>query len=502
MENAILLQKYRDYWKNLNHYQNILSLLHWDSEVMMPISARAERADQISIISKQIHESFTSNEYGDLIQNLKEKLNDLALDSKNLYLLQREVEVLEKERSRSKKLPSSFVEEFAKTTNLAHGIWIESREKKDFSIFAPILEKIVTLSKQSAEYYGYEKERYDALLEGYETNTTASYLETLFKHLKNSLIPLVNESRSYPNPFKPNTKIEYQTQLCTKIPVYLGLNSNFTRIDASVHPFSTSLGAFDKRITTRYDENDPLSAVFSTLHECGHALYEYGVANQNQYPTPLTQSLSYGVHESMSRMWENQIGRSKGFWDFFYPILLKDLQIYHYDLPFDSLWRFINSVQKSKIRVESDQVTYNLHIILRYEIERELISGDLKIKELPELWNSKMKEFFDINIENDAEGVLQDVHWSGGSFGYFPTYTLGNIYSAQFFHEFTLKNENFWNEVSSRGDFSSLHKWLHKHIFSKGKLLDPIDLMKDITGTAPDSTYLIKYLKTKINEID
>ena len=262
------------------------------------------------------------------------------------------------------------------------------------------------------------------------------------------------------------------------------------------------MGAKDKRITTRYQLDDPISSIFGVLHETGHALYEFGIANMKHYPSPLSSAVSLGVHESQSRLWENQVGRSRSFWDHYYPIMLKEFSIYHYDLPFEDFYKFINSVSKSKIRVEADQVTYNLHIILRFEIERDLISKKIRVKDLPEVWNLKMKDFFDLKIDNDAEGVLQDVHWSGGSFGYFPTYTLGNIYSAQLFNKFLETHQSFWDDVSKRGNFSALNIWLNKNIYSKGRLLEPKDLIKHATGENPNSEYLIKYLKSKILEQD
>jgi carboxypeptidase Taq len=212
-------------------------------------------------------------------------------------------------------------------------------------------------------------------------------------------------------------------------------------------------------------------------------------------------SASYGVHESQSRLWENHVGRSRPFWEYIYTTFLKELNIYHYDLPFDKLYNYVNSVSPSKLRVESDQVTYNLHIILRFEIEREIIKGNLLIKEIPEVWNSKMKEYFDLEIQNDAEGVLQDIHWSGGSFGYFPTYTLGNIYAAQLFHTFLKTHQSFWDDIRSRGDFSNLVKWLNRNVYSQGRVFYPKELIKQATGEYPNSSYLEKYLKSKLREI-
>jgi carboxypeptidase Taq len=491
------LQSYRNFWKEYTRLGDIISLLHWDSEVMMPDDGRAERAEQISQLSSLSHKMFTGDESKRQIENIK---NLIAKNPPEAAPLRRELEILERDRNRAITLPIELVERFSKLTNLAHGIWADAKKNKDFKSFEPTLTEITELSIEMAECYGYTTERYDALLEGYETGAKSHDLENLFLHLKNSLIPIVNEGKSYPSPFKKPIPVELQKAFNDKLPGLLGLSPTASRLDISVHPFSTSLGSKDKRITTRYHITDPLSSIFGVLHETGHALYEYGLGQMKDYPSPLAAAASLGVHESQSRLWENQVGRSRAFWEYFYPILLKEFNIYHYDLPFNDLYNHLNSVNKSKIRVEADQVTYNLHIILRFEIERALISRKIKVSDLPEVWNQKMKESFDLKINDDSEGVLQDVHWSGGAFGYFPTYTLGNIYSAQLFHHFLTTHESFWDDVINRGDVTSLNKWLAKKVYSHGRILDPKDLIKEATGEAPKSDYLIKYLKTKVQE--
>jgi len=495
------LQTYRNYWKELLHIENILATLHWDLEVMLPEAGYEERAEQISYLSTLYHKKYISVELDDLMGNLALQLESADLEPQEKFFLKRELEVLSRERNRAKKLPEIWVKEFSKLTNLAHGIWAEAKQKKDFSHFSPTLKKIVAMVQEKAELYGYTTEPYDALLEDYETGTKASDLEKLFVHLKNSLIPFINQFQTFPNPFQKKIAKELQANFCSKLPPMLGLPKNSYRLDVSLHPFSTSLGANDKRITTRYFENEPFSSVFGVLHETGHALYEFGLKDMKGYPSALSVALSYGIHESQSRLWENQVGRSRPFWEYLYPTLLKEFNIYHYDLPFDKLYNYINSVSKSKIRVEADQVTYNLHIILRFEIERDLLSKKITVDELPQIWNENMKKFFDLEIENDAEGVLQDVHWSGGSFGYFPTYTLGNIYAAQLFHTFLDTHQSFWEDVRTRGDFSNLLKWLKKNIFQLGKLYSPKELIRQATGEEPNSNYLIKYLKGKMREL-
>jgi carboxypeptidase Taq len=490
--------EYRNYWKELTYLRDVVSILHWDSEVVMPEDARAGRAEQISNLTTLHHKKYINQDFSRVIDRAANWIE--RTNPENYSSLKRELSVLQKDRERAVKLPVELVEKFSKTTNLAFGVWMNAKANKNFSEFEPILSEIVALSIQTAECYGYNRHRYDALLESYETGITVEDLDPLFKNLKNSTAPFVNEAKDFPNPFKKEINEQRQENFVKKIPAKLGLSDKLCRLDKSAHPFSTTLGAKDFRITVRYDLNDPISAIMAVLHESGHAQYEMGLSNASSSPSPLHTAASFGIHESQSRLWENQIGRSRQFWEFYYPVLLKEFEISHYDLSFDDLYNYVNTVARTKTRVEADQLTYNLHIILRYEIEKELVSEQLKVKEIPERWNSQMEELFDIKIQNDAEGVLQDVHWSGGSFGYFPTYSLGNIYSAQLFHKFLESNPGFWQKVSTSGDFSLLSSWLYKNVHSKGRLYDPPTLIEKVTGELPSVEYLSKYLKAKVKE--
>lgn len=484
-------KKYKEYYKEIIHFQNIASLLQWDLEVMLPSQAREERSEQISLLSTHVHKLMTDDRFGDLIENAKESVKDQLPQN---WKLQREFEVLHKDRKRALKIPQDLIAQFSKLTSMGVGIWANARKNKNFKEFENILIEIVSLSKKIADCLEYKTERYDALLDEYESNTKAKDLQVLFNDLKASLIPIIQKSKTYLNPFKTKTPIDVQTIFNKNLPAMLGLRSDLHRLDASTHPFSTGMGRLDKRITTRYDINDPLSSIFSVLHETGHALYEMGIGEIEDYPSPLASHISLGVHESQSRLWENQIGRSLPFWEYFYPIFLKDMKLKSSDISLDQIYNYANSVQKSKIRVESDQVTYNLHIILRFEIERELVNDQIQVSDLPELWNQKMNEYLGQKIENDAEGVLQDIHWSIGSFGYFPTYTLGNIYAAQLFHTFIQSHSNFWTELKSTGNMSSLLNWLKQNIHLHGKLYEPIELIEKATSEKPNAKYLIQHL--------
>ncbi|TGN17053.1 carboxypeptidase M32 [Leptospira idonii] len=494
------LENYRQFYRKIKTFQDIGSVLHWDSEVMMPPSGREYRAKQIAEISGLTHEWTVGPEYKDLIEKAVQSLSEVPQTQKSLW--EREFSVLEDERKKAEKLPAEFVTEFSETTNLAHAVWAEAKKNQKFSDFSEILEKIVGLSRKQADYIGYTTEPYDVLLDSYEKDAKASEIDQLFQDLKKELVPIVESAPYFESPFSSRTTSkEKQEKLCKRLPPLLGLSFDVSRLDVSHHPFSTSLGKADKRITTRYSESDPLSSIFGVLHETGHSLYEAGLSEIEDWPSPLTEFLSLGIHESQSRLWENQVGRSRSFWEFLYPILISDFGLTEKDISFTDLYKSINSTKKSKIRVEADQVTYNLHIILRFEIERDLINGKIKVKDLPELWNSKVKEYLGLKIENDSEGVLQDIHWSMGGFGYFPTYTLGNIFSSQFFAAFEKETSGYQNSFAKDGDFSSLLKWLRSKIHHQGKIQDVNSLVSSATGESPNAKYLIQYLKSKVSEV-
>ncbi len=493
------LENYRKQYRKIKLFQDIASVLHWDSEVMMPEEGREYRSSQIAAVAELTHDWMTDKSFLNQIETAKKSIGELPEQDRSVW--NRELEVLMEEKEKADKLPSEFVSEFARVTNLAHAEWATAKKDKNFKSFANRLEELVQLSKKQADYFGYTTEPYDALLDSYEKGAKAAQIQILFSELKKSLVPIVATAPKFKNPFPGPVSTDKQTKFCNRLPSLLGLTTKESRLDTSNHPFSTSLGKGDKRITTRYSETDPLSSIFGVLHETGHSLYESGLSAMPEWPTPLTEFLSLGIHESQSRLWENQVGRSLPFWEFVYPILLSDFDLTDKELPFKELYQYINSTEKTKVRVEADQVTYNLHIILRFEIERDLINGKIQVKDLPEIWNAKMKESFGLSIENDAEGVLQDIHWSMGAFGYFPTYTLGNIFSSQFFKKFTEEYPDSHNKFSAKGDFSDLLGWLRKNIHSKGKIFDVDTLMKQTTGESANSKYLISYLNGKIEEV-
>jgi carboxypeptidase Taq len=490
--------KYRDFYKTIQLFRDIESVLHWDSEVMMPQQGREYRSLQIAEISRFIHEKFTGSEFGNIIQSAIREISGSQENSTKQKLA--ELKWIQSRREKTGKLPAEFVQKLSQKSSIAHGIWQTAKKESDFSKFAPILAELVDLALQRAEYYGFETEPYDSLLDDYETGAKATELDQLFSDLKRDLIPLVGMGKKTENPFSQKIPEEHQEKFCKSLPARLGLPADSSRLDKSAHPFSTSLGPKDKRITTRYDESDPLSAIFGVLHEVGHSLYEAGLSEIEDGPHPFAEFLSLGIHESQSRLWENHLGRSKEFWEFYYPKALEVWGLTESDLPFSKVYSYIRSVSPSKIRVEADPLTYNIHIILRFEMERDLINRKIKVKDLPEIWNQKMKDYMGIQIVNDAEGVLQDIHWSMGAFGYFPTYTLGNLYAAQFYEAFLKENPEFPSRLKDSGDVQILVDWLRKNVHHKGRTLSVPNLIRESTGSEPSAKPLLRYLEDWVRQ--
>ncbi|WP_125169881.1 carboxypeptidase M32 [Leptospira perolatii] len=491
--------KYRQEFNRIHQLRNVLGLLHWDMEVTLPADGQAERGEQIGNLAGITHESFTSDRFKSLVEKAKEENEKKSFPGSEIR--NKELEVLQKDLDRAYRLPASWVEEFTKVSSNAHSIWAEARNKNDASSFLPVLERILGLVFQKTEYLGYDTEPYDALLEEYEPGARAKDLDALFGELRSSLVPLIQKGKDVSSPFHGNFPKENQIPFNKSLPVLLGLSKSMHRLDSSEHPFSTSLGSKDKRITTRYDESDPISSVFSVLHETGHAMYEAGISEMGGSPSPIKDSVSLGVHESQSRLWENQVGRSKEFWEAIYPNFLTATNLSEKSLPFSRLFSYVNKSVPSLIRVEADQLTYNLHIILRFRIETALFRKEINIKDISSIWKVEMRELLGVTVPDDSQGFLQDVHWSGGAFGYFPTYTLGNIFAAQLFSAFLKQSPEFTNQLKS-SNASLLVSWLRENVHSKGRLLTVNELIEKATGEKPSSKYLVEYLSNKIKEQD
>ncbi|MEA3457153.1 MAG: carboxypeptidase M32 [Candidatus Thermoplasmatota archaeon] len=483
--------------KELSKFGGIAALLGWDQMTYMPTQGAAERSDQISLISRLSHEKFTSDKLWNHVKKLAGQNNLEKLEKKDRDVVLR----LEQDIEKSRKVPSDFVEKAAKTTTLAYAAWQEAREKSKFPLFAPHLEKIVGLEKEYCRFINLPGPEYNSLLDDYEEGMTVEKLKREFDYLKPQLIEILekitsSDVYSKQQIFNKKFGVEKQREISNLVIKKMNLPNARSRVDVSTHPFTTSMGNDDVRITTNFEHENPLFSFLSTVHEGGHALYELGLPQGDFKDTVISDSPSLGLHESQSRFWENMIARNKHFWKYFYPVFEKSAPEQFKDVDLDTWYGYVNQVRPSLIRVEADELTYCLHVILRFEIELALIDGEINVSELPGFWNEKMDEMLGVTPKNDREGVLQDMHWSGGSFGYFPTYALGTIYASQLFKQISEERPGITGEIE-QGDFTNILAWLREHIHKYGRLMTADEIIKNTCGEGLNSKVFIGYLKDK-----
>jgi carboxypeptidase Taq len=478
----------------------ISSVLHWDERTQMPAKGAGHRANQTALMARLIHQRQTSPKIGDWLSELER--SELVTDPISVPA----VNVREARRSydRAVKLPPALVEELARTAVLAQQAWAEARAKSTFAIFRPWLEKIVALVKQAAACLGNPSRPYDALLDEFEPGDTADDLKDVFESLRAPLVDLVgrimSSGRKAPvEILERHYPAAAQEKLARQAAELIGFDFTAGRLDVSLHPFSTDLGPGDRRITTRYDEKYFGDAFFGVMHEVGHALYNFGI-DSNHFGTPMGHYVSLGIHESQSRMWENLVGRSRAFWEFVFPQVQSAFPEATADVSPDQWLWAVNDVRPSLIRTESDEATYNLHVLLRFELEQALISGDLATADVPGAWNERMKKYLGITPPDDARGCLQDIHWSGGAIGYFPTYTLGNLYAAQFFEQARVDLGDLDGQFA-RGEFGQLLRWLTEKIHRQGMRYRARDLVQHVTGRPLSAEPLLKHLNGKAAEL-
>ncbi len=477
----------------LNSLEQVDAILGWDQQTYMPQGAFQQRGQQCSVIVGIAHDRLTSEGMGKLIRTLKKQ--DLPADGK---VILRETE---RKWKKASTVPGPLVREITKTSALAFEAWGKARKNSDFKSYAPLLDKMIGLKMQVAEHVGYEDKPYDALLDDYEPGMKTRDTEALFKRLIAKLVPLAKKVLDAPAPKSAIPAGKYslddQRKFLHLLAAGMGYDLNCGRIDLSAHPFTTGAQR-DVRITFRYQEDNPVFSIFPIIHEAGHALYEQGF-QEKYFNTPLAEAVSMGFHESQSRLWENVVGRSLPFWQHYYPQMQQAFPKFR-KVPLDAWHREINRVSRSFIRVEADELTYNLHIALRFEIEAAIFDGKLKTKEIPEFWNERFEKYLGLEVPDDAHGCLQDVHWSGGGFGYFPSYTLGNLYAAQLWDAAKKQVPDIEDSIA-KGDLSVMLGWLRQNVHRHGKRYSTADLMKRVTGSPISEDFFIKYASEKYGEL-
>ncbi|OQB95917.1 MAG: Thermostable carboxypeptidase 1 [Spirochaetes bacterium ADurb.Bin110] len=477
---------------------HISAVLGWDQETYMPSKAIQERASQLALLEGLAHQKAVNPEIGELLATLEAK-HDLSPDEKAyIRKVRRDYDI-------ETKLPEAFVTEYAKSTSIAQAKWAEAKKDNDFKAFEPHLEKIVALSQELAGYLNPNARPYDVLLDLYEPGSTQESIAAVFSTMKAYLVDILDKIRARPQIedrcVGRYVSCETQERISLYFMKVLHYEMDRGRLDVSAHPFTTSLGADDIRITTRYVEDYFPSSLFSTIHESGHALYDMGIDPNPEFRgTKLAGAVSMAVHESQSRLWENIVGRSRAFWERNFLALSALLGDAGKDLDFESFIKSVNRVSPSLIRTEADEVTYGLHIIARFELESALLEGNLGVADMPGAWGEKYKKLLGLEVPNDRVGCLQDVHWSIGYFGYFPSYALGNLYAAQFWAK--LKEEVSDIEACiAGGDILSVLTWLRTNVHCHGSRYMPGELVEKVTGSALDPVCFEKYLREKYSSI-
>ncbi|MBA4536134.1 carboxypeptidase M32 [Bacillus aquiflavi] len=490
--------EFLNYVKKMTAYQEAIHLIYWDLRTGAPKNGVTHRSEVISLLSSEVFQMSTSEEMAAYIAKLSRFKNEVS------KITQKTLEDCKQEYDRNKKIPIEEYKDYVMLQSEAQSIWGEAKEKSDFNLFRPYLEKLVDTNKRFIEYWGYEGNKYNTLLDLFEPGVTVAVLDKVFEELRENIVPLVKEVSE--SPYQPETAFlfehfskEKQRQFSVEILRQIGYNFHAGRLDETIHPFAISLNPGDVRVTTNYNEKDFRSAVFGTIHEGGHALYEQNISKE-LIGTSLCTGTSMGIHESQSLFYEYFIGRHYSFWVKNYDLLKKFSNGQFDNVTLENFYRAINQSKPSLIRIEADELTYPLHIIIRYEIEKGLFNDEIDVKDLPQIWNDKYEEYLGIRPKNDGEGVLQDVHWAGGSFGYFPSYALGYMYAAQF-KAALVKDIPSFDELLAKGHLQPIRKWFTYHIHQYGKMKKPLEILTDVTGEGLNAKYLIDYLYDKYRKV-
>ncbi len=485
-------QQYTEIMQQAADLNNAAALLAWDQEVYMPAKGATTRGRQIATLSAMAHDILTGDKLGQVLERLHSDSTLTINEKANVKLSTEDME-------RNKKLPTDFVAEISNQSSVCFTAWLEARKQNDFSLFAPALSKMIALKKQQAELVGYAQHPYDALLDEYEKGASVAMLEPVFESIQKELYPILQRIKEKPQVsdacllqhFPKDAQWEFSLEVLKA----MGYDFDAGRQDISEHPFTISFSADDVRVTTRVDENNFASLLWSSIHEGGHALYEQGLPTQ-QYGLPLGSACSLGIHESQSRLWENCVGRSLEFWEYFYPILQKKFPQQLGNVDVKTFFKAINQVAPSLIRTEADEITYHFHVLIRYKIEKMIFEGAVEVADLPSLWNSMYEQYLGVKPPTDKEGILQDVHWSHGSFGYFPTYSLGSFYAAQFWAVAQKSNPQLVAQVKA-GQFYDLLQWLRTQVHAHGRKYTSEELCEKITGEKLNIQYFLDYVNKK-----
>ena len=465
--------------------QHAEAIADWDSRVSMPPEGAAARANVVATLTRIAHERFVSDEMGELLAEL-----DGAGDETDAAL----VRLTRREWDRARRVPGELAAEMAHAAGVAVAAWDKAKAASDFTSFVPHLERQLELKLRYIECFPEIETAYDVLLDDYEEGMTTVEVQQVFDRLKEVLVPLIADRPDGDVALEGPFPVERQQEAGVRVLEAFGYDPRSWRIDETPHPFASKPGFGDIRLTTHTDAGD-LTSLFSTMHEFGHGVYEADV-DARFARTPLARGTSSAIHESQSRMWENLVGRSRGFWHWFYPQLQPLFPESLGSLDEDAFVRAVSAIRPGLIRGDADEVTYGLHIILRFELEQELLAGTLSIRELPETWNARMKEYLGVDVPDDAHGVLQDMHWSVGLFGYFPTYQLGNVVSVQIW-EVARRELGDLEEQFARAEFSALREWLREQVYRHGSVYPPRDLIRRVTGSDLDPEPYLRYLQTK-----
>ena len=489
------LESLKNHLAEIEDVYNAAHVLGWDQQTMMPRRGASARAEALATLGRIGHEMFISGQTGQLLQRAGANLNGASADSDDARL----VSVVQRRWEKARRVPSELAGDLARASSIGQEAWIDARRQSDYSLFAPHLKRNLELARRYVDCFDEFDCAYDALLDDYDPGMRTEQVSVLFDELKAELLPMVKALADRPIDsalIETKFPIERQRILVDDVVRRMGFNSDSWRLDDTVHPFATSFGSYDVRITTRWDENFFPSGLYGAMHECGHGLYEAGVADSLQR-TPLGRTESLSLHESQSRMWENMVGRGRAFCGVLAPLVGEQL-----DTEVDPvvLYRAVNRVVPSFIRVEADEVTYGLHIIIRFELEQELIEGRLDVAELPEAWNARVQDYLGLEVPNDALGVLQDVHWSAGLIGYFATYSLGNLIAGQLW-ERVHEDIPDLEERIAESELAPLREWLRERVHRHGSKFSTGELLQRVVGSDLRVAPFVSYLKAKLSDV-